>query len=176
MRFKKYLLYLLNNNPPKNILCKSIVKQIHLALECGYELAILWEDREVEVVVVVRNGDLPGTVDANADRVVCDPWRVCSKLGKRIESALFKFSSTFVSLLSAIFCLYLRRQSAEGNCPRSRRPWRSGRGCHWWRSPAGRWRPPRWGTRGAWSSQTCSTHFPTGRKWWPASPVKIRWK
>ena len=50
--------------------------QSHLALECGYELAILGEDGEVEVVVVVRNGDLPRPVDANPDRVVRDSWMV----------------------------------------------------------------------------------------------------
>ena len=66
--------------------------------------------------------------------------------------------------------LYLRRRSAWGSCLRSRRPWRSGLGCRWWRSPAGRWRPPRWGTPGASSSRTCSTRCQAGRRWSPASP------
>lgn len=46
----------------------------HLALKRGYELAILREDGEVEVVVVVRNRDLPRPVDTDPDRVVRDPF------------------------------------------------------------------------------------------------------
>ena len=50
------------------------LRSSHLALKRGYELSILREDGEVEVVVVVRNRDLPRPVDPNSDRVVRDPW------------------------------------------------------------------------------------------------------
>jgi hypothetical protein len=42
----------------------------YLALEGTDELAVLREDGEVEVVVIVRNGDLAGPVDAHANGVV----------------------------------------------------------------------------------------------------------
>ena len=51
-----------------------IIASSHLAFKCGYELTILGEDGEVEVVMVVRNRDLPSSVDPNPNRVVCDPW------------------------------------------------------------------------------------------------------
>ena len=50
------------------------VERSHLALKRGYELSILREDGEVEVVVVVCDRDLPRPVDPNPDRIVCDPW------------------------------------------------------------------------------------------------------
>ena len=56
--------------------------QSHLALECGYELAILGEDGEVEVVVVVRNRDLPRPIDTDPNRVVRDPWVFFSSVNR----------------------------------------------------------------------------------------------
>ena len=37
-------------------------------------MAILREDGEIEVVVVVGDGDLASPVDAHSNRVVCYPW------------------------------------------------------------------------------------------------------
>lgn len=47
----------------------------NLALQSGDELTILGEDGEVEVVVIVRNGDFPRSVDAHADRVIRDAYK-----------------------------------------------------------------------------------------------------
>ena len=44
----------------------------YLALQGADELTILGEDGEVEVVVIVRDGDLPRTVDAHPDGIVGD--------------------------------------------------------------------------------------------------------
>ena len=49
-------------------------KRNYLAFKGGYELAILREDGEIEVVVVVGDGDLASPVDAHSNRVVCYPW------------------------------------------------------------------------------------------------------
>ena len=48
---------------------------LDLALQGREELAVLREDGQVEVVVVVGNRDLAGCVDADADRVVGDAWK-----------------------------------------------------------------------------------------------------
>jgi hypothetical protein len=44
----------------------------HLGLQGAQQLPVLAEDGEVEVVVVVRDGDLSGRVDADADGIVGD--------------------------------------------------------------------------------------------------------
>jgi len=41
----------------------------------GSDLSILREDGEVEVVVVVSDGDFSSAVDANTDRIVRDAWK-----------------------------------------------------------------------------------------------------
>lgn len=46
----------------------------HLALESRYQLSLLREDGEVEVVVVVSDGDFAGSVDANSNWVVGDTF------------------------------------------------------------------------------------------------------
>uniref|UniRef100_A0A182J7N4 Uncharacterized protein n=1 Tax=Anopheles atroparvus TaxID=41427 RepID=A0A182J7N4_ANOAO len=45
---------------------------LDLALERGHQLAVLREDGQVEVVVIVRDQDLAAGVDADTDRVVGD--------------------------------------------------------------------------------------------------------
>ena len=47
-------------------------KQVYLALQSRDELTILAEDSQVEVVVVVSDGDLSCSVDAHSNRIVCD--------------------------------------------------------------------------------------------------------
>ena len=47
-------------------------KQVYLALQSRDELTILAEDSQVEVVVVVSDGDLSSSVDADSNRIVCD--------------------------------------------------------------------------------------------------------
>ena len=69
------------------------LRSSHLALKRGYELSILREDGEVEVVVVVRNRDLPRPVDPNPDRIVCDPWVFFSFIGKM---GAIEFYSNFI--------------------------------------------------------------------------------
>lgn len=54
------------------------------------QLAILAKDGEVEVVVVVRNGDLTSCVNAHANGIVGDAWN--DKRGKRCVKAMH-FSS-----------------------------------------------------------------------------------
>ena len=44
--------------------------------------------------------------------------------------------------------LYLLLRSASSTVPRSWKLWRSVLGCPRWKSPDGRWPPPRWETRG----------------------------
>ena len=51
---------------------QKIIMILYLALQRGDELAVLREDGQVEVVVVVSDGDLPGSVDADTDGVVGD--------------------------------------------------------------------------------------------------------
>ena len=48
----------------------------HLALESRNKLAVLAEYGQVEVVVVVGDGDLPCGVNADTDRVVGNPCNV----------------------------------------------------------------------------------------------------
>ncbi len=48
------------------------LRVLHLALERVQQLPVLREHRQVEVVVVVGDKNLPGGVDADADRVVGD--------------------------------------------------------------------------------------------------------
>jgi len=50
------------------------LRVFYLAFKGGYELAILREDGEIEVVVVVGDGDLASPVDAHSNRVVCYPF------------------------------------------------------------------------------------------------------
>merc|ERR1719278_591780 len=50
------------------------LRVLYLAFKGGYELTILREDGEIEVVVVVGDGDLAGPVDAHSNRVVCYPF------------------------------------------------------------------------------------------------------
>ena len=47
----------------------------HLAFESRNKLAVLAEHGQVEVVVVVGDGDLPRGVNADTDRVVGNPWQ-----------------------------------------------------------------------------------------------------
>ena len=56
----------------KYFLALQIIIIPYLALQRGDELAVLREDGQVEVVVVVSDGDLPGRVDADTDGVVGD--------------------------------------------------------------------------------------------------------
>ena len=44
----------------------------YLALESGYQLAVLRENREVEIVVVVSNCNFPSSVYTDSNGVVCD--------------------------------------------------------------------------------------------------------
>ena len=44
----------------------------YLALQGGDELAVLAEHRQVEVVVVIGDGDLARSVDSDTNRVVGD--------------------------------------------------------------------------------------------------------
>ena len=48
----------------------------HLALESRNKLAVLAEHGQVEVVVVVSDGDFSCRVNANTNRVVGDPCNV----------------------------------------------------------------------------------------------------
>ncbi len=52
------------------------LRVLDLALQGGEELAVLREDGQVEVVVVVGDRDLAGCVDADADGVVSDAWKI----------------------------------------------------------------------------------------------------
>ena len=45
-----------------------------MILRTNSNLSILWENGEIEVVVVVRDGHLTGGIDADSDWVVGDPW------------------------------------------------------------------------------------------------------
>ena len=56
--------------------------QPYLALQCRDQLTVLGEDSQVEVVVVVSDGDLPGSVDPNSNRIVGDAWKYCNCLMK----------------------------------------------------------------------------------------------
>jgi len=55
-----------------------------LALQGREELAVLREDGQVEVVVVVGDRDLAGCVDANADWIVGDAWKYKHVLSPKI--------------------------------------------------------------------------------------------
>ena len=57
--------------------------------------------------------------------------------------------------------LYLLLRSASSTVPRSWKLWRSVLGCPRWKSPDGRWPPPRWETRGVWSNRTCLARCPS---------------
>ena len=57
--------------------------------------------------------------------------------------------------------LYLLLRSASCTVPRSWKLWRSVLGCPRWKSPDGRWPPPRWETRGVWSNRTCLARCPS---------------
>ena len=46
----------------------------YLALESRYQLAVLRENREVEIVVVVSNSNFPSSVDSDSNGIVCDTW------------------------------------------------------------------------------------------------------
>lgn len=48
------------------------MRLFHLAFKSRYELSVLREHGQVEVVVVVSNCDLARRVDANSNWVVCD--------------------------------------------------------------------------------------------------------
>ena len=56
----------------KCFLALQIIIIPYLALQRGDELSVLREDGQVEVVVVVSDGDLPRRVDADSDGVVGD--------------------------------------------------------------------------------------------------------
>ena len=60
----------------KYFLALQIIIIPYLALQRGDELAVLREDGQVEVVVVVSDGNLPGRVNADSDGVVGD---ACNK-------------------------------------------------------------------------------------------------
>ena len=49
----------------------------YLALQRGDELSVLREDGQVEVVVVVSDGDLPRGVDTNSNGIVGDACKYC---------------------------------------------------------------------------------------------------
>ncbi len=55
-----------------------MILSIDLIRTCS-DLSILREDSEIEVVVVVGDGHLASGIDANADRVVGDPWNTIRK-------------------------------------------------------------------------------------------------
>ena len=55
-----------------NIILTTSWRVDYLALEGRDELAVLGEDGEIEVVVIVGNGYLASTVDPHSDRVVGD--------------------------------------------------------------------------------------------------------
>lgn len=46
------------------------LRMLNFALQSRYQLSVLRKDRQVKVVVIVRNQNLAGRVDANTDRVV----------------------------------------------------------------------------------------------------------
>jgi len=50
------------------------LRVLYLALERADELTVLREDGQVEVVVIVRDGDLSRSVDPHSDRIVRDPF------------------------------------------------------------------------------------------------------
>ena len=52
----------------------------YLALQCRDQLTVLGEDSQVEVVVVVSDGDLPGSVDPNTNGIVGDACKHCNCL------------------------------------------------------------------------------------------------
>ena len=64
---------------------------LDLALQGREELAVLREDGQVEVVVVVGDRDLAGCVDADADRVIGDAWKNKHKVKVRLVKKV-KFS------------------------------------------------------------------------------------
>ena len=59
----------------------------YLALQCRDQLTVLGEDSQVEVVVVVSDGDLPGRVDTNSNRIVGDACKYCNCLMKLLCSS-----------------------------------------------------------------------------------------
>lgn len=63
----------------------------HLALQSRDQLPVLGEDCQVEVVVVVRDGDLPCTVDADTDGIVGDAF--ASNLSQEISLVVENFDA-----------------------------------------------------------------------------------
>ena len=56
---------------------QKIIMILYLALQRGDELSVLREDGQVEVVVVVSDGDLPRGVDTNSNGIVGDACKYC---------------------------------------------------------------------------------------------------
>ena len=67
---------------------ENIMLTLYLALQGGDELAVLAEHRQVEVVVVISDGDLARSVDSDTNRVVGDSWIVNGLY--RLNILLFK--------------------------------------------------------------------------------------
>lgn len=63
----------------------------HLALQCRDQLTVLGEDSQVEVVVVVSDGDLPGSVDPNSNRIVGDAF--AANLSQEISLVVENFDA-----------------------------------------------------------------------------------